>query len=126
MAREASAWDAARGHLAPFGVLERVENGVSLGFPDTVYVLVGVSGLIEMKATAESLTLDQVLFAERWTRAGGLCHTLLRADRTWFLYDASGTRRLYERAVPGPLVRAEGAFPLKDILRYLAPVERRR
>ncbi len=51
MPLESHAWSTARGHLAPFGVLERVENGVSLGFPDTVYCLVGVSGLLEMKAT---------------------------------------------------------------------------
>lgn len=126
MAKESSAWAAARDNLAPFGVLERVENGVGLGFPDTVYTLVGVSGLVEMKATVTSLTLEQVLFAERWSRAGGLCHTLLHADRVWFLYDAAGTRRLFERAEePGPLVRAEGAFPLREMLRYLAPVDRR-
>lgn len=124
MPRESSSWAVARDHLAPFGVLERVENGVSLGFPDTVYVLIGVSGLLEMKGTVESLKLEQVLFAERWERAGGLCHTLLHADRTWFLYDAAGTRRLYERKDPLPLVRS-GSFPLKEILRFLAPVTRR-
>jgi hypothetical protein len=125
MPLESHAWSTTRDHLAPFGVLERVENGVSLGFPDTVYCLVGVTGTLEMKATIGSITLDQVLFGERWVKAGGLYHVLLYADRTWFLHDAVGTRLLYEHAEPAPVVRAEGAFPLKEILRHLAPIERR-
>jgi hypothetical protein len=101
-----------------------VENGIAVGTPDVCYCLVGVMGWIEAKATAESLTLDQVIFAERWLTAGGLCHTLLRADGIWFLLDPLGTRRLFEKQEPRPLVRSRD-FPLKEILRFLAPIERR-
>ncbi len=124
MPRESGAWAYTRRQLAPFGALVRVENSVAVGFPDTIYCLFGVCGLLEMKATAASLTLEQVLFAEGWLAAGGLCHTLLRADREWFLLDPLGTRRLFEHADPQPIVRAK-EFPLKDILRALAPLERR-
>lgn len=122
--KETSSWAVAQRHLAPFGVLHRVENGIAVGTPDVCYCLVGVMGWIEAKATAESLTLDQVIFAERWLTAGGLCHTLLRADGIWFLLDPLGTRRLFEKQEPRPLVRSRD-FPLKEILRFLAPIERR-
>lgn len=124
MPRESNAWAYARDRLSPFGVLVRVENSIAVGFPDVVYSLFGVAGLIEAKATAASLTLEQVLFAEGWLAAGGLCHTLLRADREWFLLDPPGTRRLFERTDPRPIVRARD-FPLKELLRALAPLERR-
>ena len=79
-----------------------------------------------MNATVETLKLEQVLFAEEWSAAGGLVFTMLRSDAIWFLYDAAGTRRLYERAgEPAPLVRSPGTFPLREMLRHLAPVGRR-
>lgn len=124
MPRESHSWAYARGRLAPFGQLVRVENGVMKGFPDTVYCLISVCGLLEMKATLQSLTIEQVLFAEQWHAAGGLCHALLRADRRWFLLDPPGMRRAYAHEEPRPVVAAR-EFPLKDILRHLAPVERR-
>lgn len=127
MPKESHAWAVARDALAPFGELDRIENVIATGFPDVLYCLFRVTGLIETKATAATLKLEQVLFAERWAAAGGLVFTLLRADAIWFLYDAAGTRRLYGRAPdPGPLVRATGAFPLKEVLRHLAPVNRRK
>lgn len=126
MPRESHAWAVARDALAPFGVLHRVENPILIGFPDVVYCLIGCSGMIESKATVGTLKLEQVLFAENWAAAGGLVFTLLRADAIWFLYDAVGTRRLYEKvSEPEPLVRAPGPFPLKEMLRHLAPVNRR-
>lgn len=126
MPRESQAWATARAALSPFGVLHRVENAVVIGYPDVTYCLIGCTGMIETKATVETLKLEQVLFAEEWQRGGGLVFTLLRADRTWFLYDAPGTRQLYERAAdPAPLVRTEGAFPTKEMLRRLAPAGRR-
>ncbi len=124
MPRESNSWAYVRRQLSLFGVLVRVENSIAVGFPDVIYCLFGVCGLLEMKATAASLTLEQVLFAEGWFAAGGLCHTLLHADREWHLLDPPGTRRLFERADPRPIVRAK-EFPLKNILRALAPVERR-
>lgn len=127
MPRESHAWSVARGELAPFGVTHRVENPVVIGYPDVTYCLIGVTGMIETKATMATLKLEQVLFAEDWSKAGGLVFTLLYADNIWFLYDAPGTRRLYEKAAePEPLVRAPGPFPLREMLRYLAPVNRRR
>ena len=127
MPRESHAWAVAREALAPFGVLHRVENPIVIGFPDALYCLFGVSGLIESKATVGTLKLEQVLWAEEWSAAGGLVFTLLRADGIWFLYDATGTRQLYDKvAEPVPLVRAAGTFPLKEMLRHLAPVNRRR
>ena len=125
MPKESRAWDTAQAALSPFGQLCRVENSLIIGFPDALYCLLGVTGFIETKATAASLTIEQVLFSEKWTRSGGLCHTLLRADRTWFLLDAAGTRRLFEKKEPEPVVRSTGPFPLKEMLSQLAPISRR-
>lgn len=124
MPRETNAWAAAREALAPFGMLHRIENRLGAGTPDVLYCLMSVTGLIETKATLESLTLEQVLFAEMWRDSGGLVHALLRTDRMWFLLDAAGMRSYLEKREPQVLVRAT-EFPLRDVLRYLAPPERR-
>jgi len=126
MPRESHAWATARDELSPFGKLCRVENPLITGYPDVTYCLFGVTGMIETKATVETLKLEQVLFAEEWSRAGGLVFTLLRADAIWFLYDPVGTRQLYERATePKALVRSPGSFPLREVLRRLAPPGKR-
>lgn len=122
---EKNSWAAARDHLTPFGILTRVENVVAIGFPDVVYVIMGCSGLLEMKATVESLTTEQVAFALRWCASGGLWHMLLRADGEWFLHDAASAARVLARQDPKPLARAR-EFPLREVLRALAPPEMRR
>jgi len=124
MTLETSAWAHAREKLAPFGKLHRIENRVAVGTPDAVYCLLTVTGLLETKATLESLKLEQVIFAEEWEAVGGLAHALLRADRTWFLLDAAGMRRSLEKREPRPLVRSAD-FPLKEVLFHLAPPARR-
>jgi hypothetical protein len=124
MTLESNAWTAARGALAPFGVLGRVENAVAVGFPDVVYCIMGVSGLLEMKATVASLTAEQVAFGARWVASGGIWHMLLRADDAWRLYDVVGAARVLAREEPHPLVVSR-EFPLRDVLRALAPPGRR-
>lgn len=119
--RESNAWAATRDHLAPFGMLVRVENRVLVGFPDVLYVLRGVTGLLEMKADLTSLTLEQVLFGEGWTREKGLWHLLLHDASGWRLWDAAGARAIYESGDPEPLVTSGSRFPLKFILQHLSP-----
>lgn len=121
--RERYAWDTARAALAPFGQLIRIESPLTPGFPDVVYCLRRVPGLLETKAGTDP-SLDQVLFAEAWARAGGRWHLLVRRGRRWWLYDPGGARALYERVVPVPVVvTAPGAaFPLRAMLKALAPV----
>lgn len=102
MTLESNAWAAVRRALAPYGRLVRVENRVEAGTPDVAYCLLGVSGWLELKSGA-GLEAEQLLWAEEWSRAGGLWHLLRRGRRGgagtplgWALYDVGAARRLYE------------------------------
>lgn len=119
---ETSSWATARDHLSPFGTLHRIESRLELGVPDVIYCLRRVTGWIESKSTVLTLKLEQVMFAEEWAAAGGLCHMLMYADKIWFLFDSSGMRTIYEGGDAVPVVRAQGKFPLKEMLRCLSPV----
>jgi len=131
--------------LGPWGVLHRVENAVDVGTPDLAYVLrAGIqksapvaSGWIELKHATrwparpttplviEHLTLDQVLFAERWARAGGWCWALLQVGREYLLLDPPTLRGLFERRFRGRDIEAAATavgptrLPVGTVLRAL-------
>ena len=132
MTEKSQVWSVFRRYVGPFGHLQRIES-IGQGIPDVNYCLWGVEGWIENKigqregARPASLTLDQVLWAEARTAAGGRVFLLVRLGPAWLLYDAEGTRKLYEgHPEPTPLVRVRGRFPLREILAHLAPVEIRK
>jgi hypothetical protein len=122
----------ASAHLhAPPGLLYlRVDNLCDLGTPDVAYCLLGVSGWVEEKllparGAPKHLTLEQVTWGERWTRAGGRWFLLGKQKSTWLLYNASGARALYGGGEASPLVSAVGQFPRREVLEHLAPRELR-
>lgn len=144
MTTEGSYWPTVRDHLAPFGVLRRVENSVGGGDGDVLYCLtrpkpgsLPATGFLELKylpayPTKRStplrhrhLTKDQVLFAEEWAAAGGRAWLLLRAPPWTLLFDVRGIRGLFEGVIPamdGPAVAraaAMGRFPTGPILKCL-------
>lgn len=66
-----------------------VENPLKPGFPDLIYVIDNVTGLIELKyrrkppsrvATNFGLRDQQALFAAQWTEAGGICYLIVRIE----------------------------------------------
>lgn len=97
MTTEARAWGTVRVALSPYGTLERVENRLSSGTPDVDYAMLGVSGKIELKVDLTTLKIEQVLFAERWTRrpANGLCHLIWRHKEGWAIFAPDGIRAIY-------------------------------
>lgn len=129
--------------LKPFGIVEPVENSLTdtTGFPDYVYCFRGAAGVLELKFLEEcpkrastplridKLTLEQVLWGERWTGAGGRYRLLLRiggGNGGYALFDAPGVRALYERtiiraALPQAAIMwiDEPTFPTLKILRHL-------
>lgn len=137
MIREASAYGAMRAALAPYGVLERVENRLSAGTPDLAYALLGVTGWVELKVDLGSLALEQVLFAERWAApigpyAGGLYHLVWRHRRGWAALDAAGARAVYAAHAKQQVAREKALlwtdttpFPTAAALTLLAPPPRR-
>ncbi len=131
-------WASARRHLSPYGCLQRIETSTAPGVPDVAYCLLGASGWLELKEVASwpkkpetplrlnSLTLDQVLWMERWERAGGSAHVLLQAGRDVLLLSPLFARRIYENRATRPaleaaaLARGEGTFPTAALLRALS------
>lgn len=98
--------------LTPYGVVRRVENPIDPGFPDFVCCFRGHVHLIEAKylprlparvATPihiDSLTLEQVTWAESWAKAGGSAWLLLQAGRSCYgLFAPAVMRALFEGRV---------------------------
>lgn len=118
--------------LAPYGCLHRVENILGAGSPDVDYTLLGVSGKVELKHDLATLSLDQVIFAEAWSRppGRGLWHLVWRHPTGWAIYSATGARLLYSKEVTpqeAALLWTETlSFPTRRTLDLLAPAERRR
>jgi hypothetical protein len=115
-------------HLPPAMLWMRVDNPLGRGWPDVTYCLLGVAGMVEEKllprrGAPKHLTVDQVMWGEAWTAAGGLWHLLCRRGATWLLYDAHGARQLLD-GEDAPLVESK-TFPRREFLDHLAPKERR-
>lgn len=146
MSRENALWKVVADNLSPFGMLRRVENAIDSGEGDVAYVLrrpkdgsAPSSGWLELKAIdrfparpstplrVDHLTVEQVLFAEAWARAGGKAFMLLRAAPWHLLFDPAGIRGVFERevtAADAPAVAVAAGtrpFPTGRILRCLAP-----
>ncbi len=124
MTEKSQCWHPARKALAPYGTLVRVENRLEAGFPDVLYCLLGVSGLVECKVDLGSLSLDQVIWAERWGRAGGLCWLLWRHPAGWALFDHIGVRSVHRGTSPrevAELWTQSRSFPTTEALERLAP-----
>lgn len=113
MSSERALWNNTLGKLSPFGALHRVENKVNSGTADICYCLKrkpkekAVSGWIELKeapwptkATTrffiESLTLEQVVFAEEWLKVGGRAWLLLQADNDYLLLNGRHMRHIFK------------------------------
>lgn len=136
--------DHVRPGLEPFGKLQRIENAVDKGTPDVAYCLKraandarACAGWIELKylpqlpanrhtpVILDKLTIDQVLFLEGWTKAGGLAFLLLRADDHHILMNAELARAVFRRGVTAPdlvdraMVCQTGRFPVGRILSCL-------
>jgi len=135
---EAALWDTARGHLAPYGRLKRIENRTDNGTPDVYYSFPGARrGWIELKhldqwpawpdtpLRIEHLTLEQVLWLEDETRMGGRAFLLLQVDRTYCLLNSWHARLIYEGKMDQAklrkmaLVCEEPPFPAYDIVQFL-------
>lgn len=141
---EATFWRSVSLNLSPFGKMVRVENGAGAGTPDVAYVLtrpkpgsLPASGWIELKQlddyptkpmtpiVLKHLTLEQVLFAEDWSAAGGRAWMLLKATPWILLFDVVGIRGVYEKnvaAADGPAiarVAGFGKFPTGALLKAL-------
>lgn len=106
---EDALWDNARGKLAPFGRLVRIENRCDLGTPDFFYTLLRRSGWCELKHRPEwpvgkdqplvlpKLTLDQMTWIEHEHKAGGRVSMLVQVDRDYIFADASMARMIYQK-----------------------------
>ena len=140
--REDAYWSTVRDNLSPFGKLVRIETSTALGVPDVAYALRApngnaATGWIELKSIdgfpkrdatrlhVETLTLEQVAFAEDWTAAGGRAFLLLKAPPWHFLFEPAGIRGVFEDAVRAGdaffVARAfgKGNFPTGRVLRAL-------
>lgn len=120
---ESGLWSSVRRKLEPFGTLARVENKVDVGTPDVLYVLRGVTGLLELKSepsypkrgrtplVVKKLTKAQVLWQEEWAKSGGRVRTLLMIGNTYT------EKRYHAMLTPWHLRRVyERAYTLKDAL----------
>lgn len=141
--KESAFWHTVRGHLSPFGRLDRIENAAGMGMADVAYVLrrpgrnAAEFGWLELKSIPafparpstvlriDHLTKDQVLFAEGWSAHGVKAHLLLKAPPWILLFDVRGIRGVYEKTVTtgdAPAVARVAAmnkFPTGRILREL-------
>lgn len=141
--KESSFWNVVRDHLAPFGLLQRIENSAGLGTADVAYALrrpgrnAAHFGWLELKVLdafparhstpirIEHLTKEQVDFARDWTASGVPVHMLLKAPPWVLMFDARGIRGVYDRTVTAgdaptvAVVAARGKFPTGPILRRL-------
>lgn len=130
MTESSQVWSVARKYLAPFGRIQRLENRLDVGWPDSVYTLRRVSGWLELKLVPtsgrcpEHFTLDQLTWGELEVAAGGRWHLLARRGREWVLYDAVGARAWFDGTENAPLIAQTGRFPLRDILMHIAPLRR--
>ena len=122
-------WDVIRPKLNPFGHLQRIESSTDKGIPDVNYCLRRVDGWIELKVgrvpgtKPRTLKLEQVMWAEARESAGGRSYLLVRyLPAVWHLYDAKGSRLLYNGLRACPLVESNGEFPLKAVLNVIAPL----
>lgn len=115
MSSEQNFWNTLRGHLEPFGKLQRVENKsfTGVGTPDVAYCLrrkpklAAVSGWIELKeaewparritALDLGITLDQVIFLEEWTKAGGQAWIMAQVSRDYLIWPAEYACNLHHR-----------------------------
>ncbi len=137
MTSERSLWRTARRQLSSYGLLQRIESPLVRGIPDVVYCLLGHAGWLELKevdawparATTAlnipSLTLEQVVFSESWSGAGGSAHLLLQVSRTYLLLDFKMMRKIFERRAVQveieltALARGVGRFPKQAVVRTL-------
>lgn len=110
MSSETALRGAVKRALAPYARVVRVENACEPGTPDVYYRLrTGEAGWLELKQTDDwparpktcllirSLTLEQVMWIEAETRAGGTAHALLQVATKRLLLDAELVRGLFER-----------------------------
>lgn len=140
---ESSLWQLQREKLGPYGRLTRIENVIDKGTPDVAYTLkygravCTRSGWIENKYLPgwparpetpihiESLTLQQVLWLEEETRAGGRAWLMLQVASVYMLFNAIGVRAIFGRkytatdCLDTALVRSRIIFPTRDLLRVL-------
>jgi anti-sigma factor ChrR (cupin superfamily) len=76
-----------------------------------------------------SLTIDQVLFLERWQASGGSAHLLLQVERTYLLLKTSTVRAIWATsATRGELeaqavVKGEIRLPTLQLVRALTRSE---
>lgn len=135
-------WGTVRTRLGTYGELGRIENGVEAGWADVFYTLKvparpAAAGFLELKhlphwpkregtaVNVPSLTLEQVMFAERWSRAGFVSELLMQAGSDYVLLDAEGIRALYERQMTKAHVLMQAhvvglrRFPVRELVRWL-------
>ena len=84
--------------------IERVENRVNLGTPDTHFISPTKKGWLEFKAEPDlrpnsvvGLSTEQVVWAVSYAEAGGLSWITLRAGKTYFLWDGRLAKSLTEQ-----------------------------
>lgn len=134
MSQEAALWRNVRENISPFGYIARLENRIEVGWPDCLFHLkfrgFGKTGLLELKrllrwppkkgiVRVPVLTLDQVLWHEKWAGAGGVSYLLLQVDRDYLLFPPSMIRGLYvgmTRIQMQPFLVGSGVFPTKELL----------
>lgn len=147
MSSESALWSQVNGKLRLFGRLQRLETSTGLGIPDLLYCLARptrfkpkpITGMIELKYAHrfpakpetplyfEHLTLEQVIWAEDWERAGGLCFCLCQVGLAYFLLNPQMTREVHHRQwteyqfYKKSLVYSAKGFPTGEILRCLTP-----
>lgn len=143
MGSERGLWRTLRANLSPYGRLVRIESETEAGISDVAYCINGHAGWLELKEIAgwpkrsstkvrvPSLTLDQVIFLERWVAAGGDAYLLLQVDSTYLLLTATAARALWNgvpRAELENLALVEGThhLPTLALVRALTKVEAER
>ena len=142
MTLENNLWRVVRAKLSPFGELARVENRLAAGTPDVCLVVrarasePARTAWLELKAlpawpkrarspvVAPHLTLEQVLWLERWDAAGGRAGLLAQVAQTYLLLDPPAVRAWHG----GGLARIDllelaryhqrALFPTTEVLRW--------
>lgn len=104
---ERALWHTMRKHLAPHGVLQRIEERGSAGVSDVHYMIRGKGGWVELKylpnwpkrretpVRAPHFTLDQLLFIQNYTKAGGRAFMLLQVADEYILLNSVGATKLW-------------------------------
>lgn len=135
---EAAFWQHIRPRLAPYGLLERIENNIGTkGTADVNYCLLGVEGWIELKYARDwptrigtrfrfsHLTLDQVLWHEHRARHKSRTCMLAQVGRDYFILAVPAMRAVVERGATREeykgLAAVWGAtvFPVVPVVKYL-------